>query len=357
MVSRNQLIIVTAICFLGLMGPISFFFQPGSAEPADAPAANTPTGPSGYLTPMNALSGTASAFVEFKEPRLSASAFSDFANIPAIEATVLSVPGVKNASITKEENPGAEGLYLINFNVELNHGSDGMEAMYLISRRVTSVTFREFSQLATIVLPPTITLSSITGSDEELSTADAAVTALVFPYAEEGKEYEFQITSKESGAVKQLVALMHSSSPDYPVVKEVFNTTVTMGAISGYGLEAAVPYGVDVNSTELSDELDAQAFYTPPLTNDSNATGFLQVMSESRVNQSMVPGTVTTEFALAEVSMPASVGNYSLAGFESLPGRKMPADAKEGDSVDSVVSISLVFGEIDSINVVAKSLE
>ncbi len=355
MVSRNQLIIVTAIVFLGLMGPISFFFQPGTGEAAPLDAPELPSAPTGYLTPMSTLSGTSPAVVEFKEPRLSASAFSDFANLASIRETVLAIPGVKNASITKEENPGEEGLYLISFNVELNHGSDGMQAMYLISRRVESITFSEFSQLATIILPPTITLTSISGGEEELSTANAAVTALVFPYAKVAEEYEFQISTKESGAVKQVIALMRSSPPDYPITTEDFNATVTVDSVNGYGLEASVPSGIDVNSTELSDALNAQAFYSPPSANGS--TGFLQIMSESRVNQSLVPGTVITEFSLADVIPPVSVGGYSTSEFAILSRRKMPATAEPGDSVDSIITLNILFGEVDSVNVVAKSLQ
>jgi hypothetical protein len=356
MVSRNQLIIVTAIVFLGLMGPISYFFQPGATEPAETQTTTTPTS-TGYLTPVNALSGSSTAVIEFKEPRLSATAYSDFANVADIEATVLAIPGVKSVEITKEDNPGGEGLYQFTFDVGMNHGSDGMKVMYLLSRRVTSIEFSEFSQLATIILPTTITLTSITGAEEEITTVDAAVTALVFPYAEEGQEYEFSITSKESGAMKQILALMRASAPDYPVTTEEFDVKATVNSVNSYGLEAEVPQGVDVNSTLLSEELGAQAFYIPPMTNDSNATGFLQIMSDHRIDHASVPGTVVSEFSLSDITIPDTVGNYSTADFASLPDRKMPADAEPGDVVDSVVTLSVLFGEVDSVNVIAASLQ
>lgn len=410
MATRNQLIIVTAICFLGLMGPMYFFFEPGQKALEENATASLPTEP-GYFIPSSSYSAKLSASIDYKQPVLVAKGTADIANAKALELAIKPIPGVKSVNVTKSDNPGSGGLYLLSFVVELNDGNDGARVGYLLPKRLKGVAITEIAQPASITLPGEVTMVSQSGAERNISTADASVNALVFAYAKQGESYDFNAALHEAAGLKSITALMIGSDPGYPTESQEYNASVVVKRIVGFGVESDVPLGTNVSKESLEASLSsygANVSYQEPSPfvqvnasnsslfirafNDSGArdlvslafvpysdgvgarieaalkkagvtgtyelpTGYLQVRSVSRVPASMMPGNVSLEFSLADIELPEALGNQSLGEMRELPGRMMPVGAKEGGSVDAVVSLTLVFGELDSMNAVASSLK
>jgi hypothetical protein len=241
---------------------------------------------------------------------------------------------------------------------------------------------------------------------ENISTAGVRVDALVFSYAKEGGVYAFQIKLSDMGSSKKGVALMMGSEPDFPSEQENYSVPVTVKSVNSYGLESIIPPDIVINVSELEAKISAKVNYQEPsklvsvnvsnstsfLTalNNSEAvnfggvvlvpysenvssvidavaiasdnmvtyelpTGLLQVHSLSRVPITLIPGNVSSEFALADLTLPTILGNRTI-GDVTIPSRKVPVDSIEGDVLNATVTLNIVFGELDSVNAVV-SLE
>ncbi|MBN3037338.1 MAG: hypothetical protein JW834_02740 [Candidatus Diapherotrites archaeon] len=308
MVSKNGLLVVSAILVVSLAVPLASMLTESAAPEAEEPVSSD--APPAVLIQIEEFSAVSSGTVLSVQPVLITTATSDL-GAQALREAIASLPGVQNVSLQQSENPGSEGLYKYDVTVTTASQADNERVSFLLTSLVSGADFLPPASPAVIGLPKVLEARNGRGSTEFIEFENNVTTGYVYGFTHVGDEQLFNLEIQRSGG-RIAVMAVEAVRPYSPSVEEHEAVVAArIVEVTGEGVERHLPFGEGVDTKALFDQYGVGVAFDeglPFFTVSADDVGSVRsVLVENNVSFSESSGLLLV-----------SSGDYSISFIKSL---------------------------------------
>ncbi len=361
MKKQTAIIIITAITVIGLaMGPAASMLAKDQPEENQTDQANQkrPSGP-GYITPLKEYKAQATTNVTRVMPAIIASATSNYGDRNELKEDIMSIRGVKNASVSRKENPGEEGLYKFDIRIDTTNHSMNERVNYYLKQKIgEKLDFGTKVSIAQLSVPKEVNATrKETGQMEKISLEDRNVTAMIYPHTNPGDSNTFMFTiSMQGNQIKQIMA--REGRKMYLPPTETWQTHKTFKIVEITGKEILAGFGNKTNTTELQQNLKEQGYNASVRQLPSeNYPLKLAIEYAQNLSEPGVKGNVTARYTLGKISLPNSITaskdnetkEFNLTGFNSTSFRTKK-EVEKGGKRNFLLKLETSFDDLRKVS-------
>ncbi len=257
--TRTKWIIFMAVVLgFSVLWPLSYMLR--GTHIAKANETNQ-TNNQNILRPLTEYSANFQANVTEVFPELFATGYSNYGDPKKIEKIIKSWDGVDSVNVTRLESRDPNYMYQFLIKVNLTSPDDNDRIGFWLKKKLPIKVESVFSKV-NISFPQNITFTSKTGLQQTMS-APSEIKEYGYYYVKPGENPVYVYLAMSGSVPKEAVAIAGNQFYLPPMKNYETNITGNITNITKGVILVKVPYGANINETELSSEWNATVNYFP----------------------------------------------------------------------------------------------